>query len=198
MIVNGMALVRRAPLSPMVRTKRQAHGLSHGLSEVGYDLQVKQSIEWVPPDPFKAMEMYERRKSARFDMEAFLRAFHGHTIVTGDSGRVVKLGRTALASSIQRFRIPKDLWCEFRNKSSHARRFTDATIGTDGEPGWSGHLTIEVIFHDHEPIRIPAGAGVLKAVFHQLMVKADYGAGRRKKYQNQPDRPVAAIFEENR
>lgn len=196
MIVNGSALLARAPIEGMVPTKQRAFGVSHGLSEAGYDLQVQQRIEWTPPDPVAALAMWDNRRDGGFEREPFLRYFHGYTVVTEPDGeRTVRIGRTALASSIQRFNVPHDLWAEFRNKSTHARRFLDATIGTDGEPGWRGHLTIEAIFHGLEPLVIPAGAGLLKAVFHELMVPADYGSCDGGKYQDQPARPVAAKLE---
>jgi dCTP deaminase len=44
MIVNGKGLYARAPLNPMLDCKMKAHGVSHGLSEAGYDLRIAQDI----------------------------------------------------------------------------------------------------------------------------------------------------------
>ena len=118
-------------------------------------------------------------------------AFFGFTEVIDGDLIVTKVGRTAMASSVERFQISPHLWCEFRNKSTHARCFIDATIGTDGEPNWQGYLTIEMIFHDNEPLVINTGTGILKAVFHELENKGFYDG----KYQNQEDRPVPPIYE---
>lgn len=177
----------------MSATKNREHGVSWGLSEVGYDIRVKQEIRWTPPDPFLAMSLYEDRRlfePSEF-RERFEKAFHGFTETIQDGEKVTRIGRTAMASSVERFQIPERLWCEFRNKSTHARCFFDATIGTDGEPGWEGYLTIEAIFHDLQPVTVPAGCAILKAVFHEIAVPIGY----QGKYQNQADRPVAAIFE---
>lgn len=191
MIINGNALLDRAPIKDMVPDKRQSHGVSYGLSEAGYDIRVKQKIEWFPPDATAALAMWDGRRDGGFETDAFLRLFHGYTVVTDDEGdRYVRLGRTALASSVERFQVPRNVWVEFRNKSTHARRFLDATIGTDGEPDWRGYLTIECVFHGLEPLVIQAGSGILKAVFHEIAEPASYGGG---KYQDQPDRPVMAI-----
>ena len=45
MIVNGSALIEVAPLSPMILTKCPSPGgVSHGLSEAGYDITIAQSM----------------------------------------------------------------------------------------------------------------------------------------------------------
>jgi dCTP deaminase len=191
-LINGIELLMKEPIKDMIATKETSHGVSWGMSEVGYDIRVKQTIEWIPPDPVRAFELFESRFSfdpGQWDV-LFLQAFHGYTIVSSPDDVVHKIGRTALASSIEEFQINNDLWCEFRNKSTHARRFIDPTLVTDGEPGWKGFLTIEICFHDLEPIIIPAGSGLLKAVFHQVVEPVTY----QGKYQSQDDRPVPAIL----
>lgn len=195
MIRNGVGLVIDQPIKNMIRSKQKAHGTSYGLSEVGYDLRLKQTITFYPPDPMRAFELFESRHSLPYsDVESLItKAFHGYVDVLDAETLVTRtfVGRTCLASSIEEFQIPGNLWCEFRNKSTHARRFIDATIGTDGEPGWNGFLTIEIIFHGIEPVVIPAGSGILKAVFHEIKEWSKYEG----KYQNQVDKPVDAILD---
>lgn len=195
---NGKSLLEAAPIKDMVGTKERAHGTSYGLSEVGYDLRIKQTIEWVAPDPIEFFRLMQQGDPWEMDRDRrqehkdnILKAFHGYTKVWDlNAGIIETIGRTALASSIEEFQMPQGLWAEFRNKSTHARCFVDATLGTDGEPGWNGFLTIEIVFHALEPVLIPAGSGILKAVFHETLHPADYADG---KYQNQDDRPVPAI-----
>lgn len=194
MIINGKALLDIEPIEGMIPTKQRAHGLSHGLSEVGYDIRIKQSVFYTPPNPYHAMQLYDDRNKYKHNIfkRKFDKAFFGFTRVVDGKQEVVKIGRTAIASSIEPFNIPKGLWCKFSNKSTLARCFVDPVNGTDGEPGWKGHLTIELIFHDIQPMVIPAGSGVMKAVFQKLTMEADYGSDG--KYQNQPDQPVPALF----
>lgn len=187
MIVNGISLLQEAPIKDMLMHKCQEHGVSHGLSEVGYDLRVREELHWTPPNPINFFRIMNAGNAIEDREEKALRAFHGFTRVNDK----VTIGRTALASSIEEFEIPQGLWCEFRNKSTFARSFVDGSLGTDGEPGWKGWLTIEVIFHGLDPVVIPAGSGLLKAVFHRIEQPAQYNG----KYQNQPTRPVEAIFE---
>lgn len=59
-IINGSALLRAAPLSPMLATKERAHGVSHGLSEAGYDLRIRQSVTLSPVNRFTLASTVER------------------------------------------------------------------------------------------------------------------------------------------
>ena len=193
MITNGSALLALAPIADMVPEKVTHKGLSHGLSEVGYDLRIKQRVTFTPPDTQLLMDLFrDTLRGVPVSPEEIDDAFHGYTEVIEPDGTVTKrVGRTALASSIERFQIPPTHWCEFRNKSTRARMFIDAALGTDGEPGWDGYLTIELVFQDADPVGIEAGTGILKAVFHEITEPHCYGG----KYNHQPDRPVEAILE---
>ena len=46
MIINGSDLLQRAPIKGMINEKRREHGVSWGLSEAGYDIRIKQDIEF--------------------------------------------------------------------------------------------------------------------------------------------------------
>lgn len=176
----------------MIGTKEKIHGLSYGLSEVGYDFRIKQKVVFHPPDvnKFTYLVAYAHLKNHTFiELE---RLINGYVEVIHDDGTITEHeGRTAIGSSIEFFNIPNYLWAEFRNKSTHARRFLDASLGTDGEPGWTGHLTIEMVFQGNDPYTLEAGTPILKAVFHEITEPKQYVG----KYHNQPDRPVPAIFE---
>lgn len=98
------------------------------------------------------------------------------------------LRRFALASTVERFEMPTNLVAIIHDKSTWARRGL-SVFNTVVEPGWCGWLTLELVYHGCGILRIPAGAGIAQAVFHQLVEPAEYSG----KYQDQPDRPVAAI-----
>lgn len=148
MILNGYHLWTARPLDPMLSTKERAHGVSHGLTEAGYDLRIKQSVTL---HPFK---------------------------------------RFAIASTVERFEMPANAVAIVHDKSTWARRGL-SVFNTVIEPGWQGWLTLELVYHGRGVLRIPAGAGIAQALFHQLSEPAEYAG----KYQHQPDEPVAAILE---
>lgn len=192
MIVNGQALLAANPIKDMIGTKEKIHGLSYGLSEVGYDFRIKQEVRFTAPRFGRYLDIIRDGLEDIYTQDELEELVFGAVTVIEPDGTTAKfVGRTAIGSSIEEFDIPSHLWAEFRNKSTHARRFLDASLGTDGEPGWKGHLTIEMVFQGNEDYVLPAGCPILKAVFHELTERSEYSG----KYQNQPDRPIPAIFE---
>lgn len=146
MVVNGRKLVLFYPVSPMLTEKVVEHGVSHGLSEAGYDIRIKQGV-WL--FPFR---------------------------------------RFRIASTVELFNMPKELVAIVHDKSTWARRGL-SVFNTVIEPGWRGHLTLELVYHRWWPLYIPAGAGIAQVLFHELIHPADYSNG---KYQDQADAPIPA------
>lgn len=99
-------------------------------------------------------------------------------------------GRFTLASAIEEFCMPVDLVGHVADKSSWARHGL-SVFNTIIEPGWCGHLTLELVYHGAGRLIIPAGAGIAQVLFHKTTRDASYAG----KYQHQPDRPVDAIHE---
>ena len=96
--------------------------------------------------------------------------------------------RFALASSIERFRMPNIVMGRVLNKSTWARMGLDASMTTNIEPGWEGNLTIELRYSRLRPLFIPAGVGIAQVIFETLAEPSTYVG----KYQYQGDRPVPA------
>ena len=97
--------------------------------------------------------------------------------------------RFAIASTIERFNMPKTLVGVVHDKSTWARKGL-SVLNTVIEPGWRGWLTLELVYHGHGTLHIPAGAGIAQVLFHHLEWPADYGDG---KYQGQENAPVGPI-----
>lgn len=97
--------------------------------------------------------------------------------------------RFFLASTVERFNMPKTLTGVVHDKSTWARRGL-SVFNTVIEPGWSGWLTLELVYHGYGSLHIPAGSGIAQVLFHHLEWPADYGDG---KYQNQENAPVGPI-----
>lgn len=197
MIINGESLLLMAPIREMKTTKIRKHGTSIGLSEAGYDISVQQFVRFEPPQLDAPIQLMKKLWSHGLDYEATqedLEMLHGYTETYDPLHNVSvrKIGRTALLSSMEYFDIPHDLYGEFKNKSTHARKWADFSICTDAEPGWQGHLTIEAVFHANDPVNILSGSGILKVVFSELKHSADYGESPHSKYQHQPNMPVAS------
>lgn len=194
MIINGEALLALNPIQDMLDRKESCNGLSFGLSEVGYDFRVRERVEFIPPDPSAIPTLLRKFWHTGSNFELSLDdqiALYGATSVTSADGTVVtNLGRCALASSVEFFHLPETVWAELRNKSTHAREFMDAALGTDMEPGWQGYLTIEIVFNGNRPLVLREGTPILKAVFHPITEPRSY----KGKYQNQPAEPIKSIY----
>ena len=59
MILNQEGLLKAAPIVPMSRYKSRDHGVSHGMSEAGYDVRIKQSVTLHPFRKFTIASTFE-------------------------------------------------------------------------------------------------------------------------------------------
>jgi dCTP deaminase len=109
----------------------------------------------------------------------------------------ISKGGFALASTVEKFTMPNDVVGIVHDKSSLARKGL-SVFNTVIEPGWEGYLTLELVNHGYEMVgkrfelQLFAGQPIAQIIFHRLDHPAD---GYKGKYQNQPDKPVEAIFE---
>lgn len=96
-----------------------------------------------------------------------------------------------LLSSIEYFNLPKNVMGVVHDKSSRAREGL-AVQNTVLEPGWKGFLTLEVTNHSRDGLSADPGHPIAQVVFHYVDEETK---GYKGKYQNQPDRPVEALYE---
>lgn len=92
MIVNSYALVGQAPIKDMLTEKVRGPVTSHGLSEAGYDIRIKQDIKFYP-----------RNKAVAVD-------------------DILTVGSFTLASAIEEFQMPPHLVGVVHDKSTWARK----------------------------------------------------------------------------
>lgn len=165
MIINGTSLLNLSPIKNMLSEKQSAHGVTHGMSEAGYDIRIKQDVTFITSK--------NPTNSSRI-------------LIDGDWINA-KHGRFVLASAIEEFDMPPFLSAIVHDKSTWARRGL-SVFNTVIEPGWKGFLTLELVYHGSELLHIPAGSGIAQVIFHSTSDHATY-AGR---YQHQENRPVEA------
>lgn len=180
MIINGLDLFQKAPIKKMINEKRIHKGRSYGLSEVGYDIRLKQKIVfnpysyaidmgWSYPQQVHTIDLYENELASN------------STLIKGNF---------CLASSIEEFNMPNDLMGVVHDKSTNVREGIQV-FNTVIEPGWKGFLTLEIAFHGNKAITLEAGTPIAQVIFHQVLNPTEY----KGKYQNQEDKPVEAIYE---
>ncbi len=158
MIINGEALLLKAPIKGMLPYKARHMGVSHGLAEAGYDIRIKQDV-----------------------------VFQSANAVTPPGvwvdGKYVAGGFT-IASAIEEFDVPNDLVGVVHDKSTWARRGL-SVFNTVIEPGWKGFLTLELVYHGGGRLHIPAGVGIAQVLFHQIAMRASYD-GKYQNQEDRP------------
>ena len=166
MVINGKQLMLRAPIKNILPYKEKIHGVSHGLSEAGYDIRIAQSVKFFNEDGVQRVAVMTPgyMEEPSFDE-----------------------GRFCIASAIEEFDMPNNLVGIVHDKSTWARKKL-SVFNTVIEPGWRGFLTLELVYHGDDELIIPAGAGIAQVIFHETICTANYEG----KYQNQEDRPIAA------
>ena len=130
---------------------------------------------------------------------------HGRTFGLSACGYDIRLGEDVrvwpfvgrLSFALERIGLPDWIRCRLDNKSTNARQFIDASRVTNAEPGWRGHLTLELTRDRPWPVFLPKGLPIAQLVFETLdePTEQPYGAG---KYQDQPAAVIPALFSEAR
>lgn len=169
MIINKANLIGLSPIKDMSLTKEKNHGVSHGLSEAGYDIRVKQTI-YFKRSLTRSPYVCSKENDSEWGEKHF--------------------SRFILASAIEEFDMPPNLVGIVHDKSTWARKGL-SVFNTVIEPGWKGFLTLELVYHGEEDLLIPAGSGIAQVIFHSLIEPISYSG----KYQNQEDRPVPSKHE---
>lgn len=99
-------------------------------------------------------------------------------------------GNMVLAVSMERLVIPNNVIAFVHDKSTLARRGL-AMQNTVLEPGWEGHITLEITYHGAAyQFQLHRGMPIAQVCFHWLDGPATSYEGR---YQDQPEKPVEAL-----
>lgn len=145
--------------------------ISYGISSYGYDVRcstrfkVFTNINSATVDP------------KNFDEKSFVD-------VEGEVC-IVPPNAFALASTIEYFRIPRDVLTLCVGKSTYARCGIIVNV-TPLEPEWHGHVTLEFSNTTNLPAKIYAGEGVAQMLFFQASEPCDTSyKDRSGKYQGQ-------------
>ena len=194
-VINGSSLSTRGrpPIVGMVHQKHRLHGVSYGLAEAGYDIRLKQAIIFTPKYGYYFEPVFTENNTGLKRVQAE----HDTVVIVNGDGKIsknvsIQKGRFVLASAIEEFDMPDDLVGVVHDKSTWALQGV-SVFNTVIEPGWKGFLTLEIVFHGSERVRLPAGAGIAQVLFHKLSEPATYEG----KYQNQADKPVESKWEKS-
>lgn len=126
---------------------------SYGLSHCGYDIRLAPKWKIADHNVTKVLDTLNPDESFYIEIEA-------DSIVIPPHGSVY-------AHTEEYFRMPNNIMASPFCKSTLAREGITMPP-TIVEPGWEGHLVLEIFNHNPFPARIYAGVGMAQMVFFQL------------------------------
>ncbi|PYR54078.1 MAG: dCTP deaminase [Acidobacteria bacterium] len=149
--IKRMALEHRM-IEPFVDDQVREGVISYGVSSYGYDVRVGSD--------FKVFtNVYNTVVDPKnFDPKSFVDITAEVCIIPPNS--------FALASTIEYFRIPRDILTVCLGKSTYARCGIIVNV-TPFEPEWEGHVTIEISNTTPLPAKIYANEGIAQVLFFQ-------------------------------
>lgn len=157
--------------SKQIRTVNAHHVVSWGTSSYGYDVRCAPEFK-----------VFTNIFSATVDPKAFDERSFVHK--EGDIC-VIPPNSFALASTIEYFRIPRDVLTICVGKSTYARCGIIVNV-TPLEPEWEGHVTLEFSNTTNLPAKIYANEGVAQMLFFQADEPCETSyADKQGKYQGQ-------------
>tara|TARA_B100000579_G_C22833934_1_gene857526 strand:+ start:1554 stop:2108 length:555 start_codon:yes stop_codon:yes gene_type:complete len=158
-------------ISPFEEKQIRGDKISYGLSSFGYDARVSNEFK-----------IFTNVNSEIVDPKNFKKS---NFISKKGSECIIPPNSFALASTVEYFKIPKDILVICLGKSTYARCGIIVNV-TPLEPGWEGHVTLEFSNTTPLPAKIYANEGVAQFIFLKGLEKPDVTyADRNGKYMKQ-------------
>ncbi|MEO1020169.1 MAG: dCTP deaminase [Pseudomonadota bacterium] len=142
--------LKHGMIEPFVDRQTREGCISYGLSSYGYDarmapeFRIFTNVDNAMVDP------------KHFSEQSFVERTGGHCIIPPNS--------FALASTVEYFRIPRDILVICLGKSTYARCGIIVNV-TPLEPEWEGHVTLEFSNTTPLPARLYANEGICQFLF---------------------------------
>jgi len=137
-------------IKPFVPKQQRGKSISYGLSSFGYDARVSNEFK-----------IFTDVDSAVVDPKNF----KNNSFVSRKSDIcVIPPNSFVLASTVEYFKVPKDILVICVGKSTYARCGIIVNV-TPLEPGWEGHVTLEFSNTTPLPAKIYANEGAAQFIF---------------------------------
>ena len=163
--------VNHGMIDPFVEAQKRDGMISYGLSSYGYDVRVA--------DEFK---IFTNVDSAIVDPKNF----DDRCLVDRTTDCcIIPPNSFALARTVERFRIPRDVLVVCVGKSTYARCGIIVNV-TPLEPEWEGYITLEFSNTTTLPAKLYANEGAAQLLFLRGDVPCEVSyADRKGKYMDQ-------------
>ncbi|NIR51823.1 dCTP deaminase [candidate division KSB1 bacterium] len=168
--IKKMAL-KHGMIEPFMEKQMGESVISYGLSSYGYDVRIA-----------NVFKLFTNLNSTivdpkHFDPKSFV-DFKGDVCIIPPNS--FALGRT-----VEYFRIPRNIMTICVGKSTYARCGIITNV-TPLEPGWEGHVTLEISNTTPLPAKIFAGEGIAQILFFESDEDCLTSYAEKKgKYQSQ-------------
>ena len=158
-------------IKPFVEKQESKNLISYGLSSFGYDARVSNEFK-----------IFTDVDSALVDPKNF----KNNSFVSRTSNEcIIPPNSFVLASTVEYFKIPKDVLVICLGKSTYARCGIIVNV-TPLEPGWEGYVTLEFSNTSPLPAKIYANEGAAQFIFLQGSETPEVTYDQRNgKYMNQ-------------
>ena len=158
-------------ISPFVDKQQKKNVISYGLSSYGYDARVSNEFK-----------IFTNVNSSMVDPKDFS---NSNFISKKQDICIIPPNSFVLASTVEYFKIPKNILVICLGKSTYARCGIIVNV-TPLEPEWEGHVTLEFSNTTPLPAKIYANEGACQFVFLQGNEDPEISyADRKGKYMNQ-------------
>ena len=158
-------------ISPFEEKQMSEGKISYGLSSFGYDARVSNEFK-----------IFTNVNSEIVDPKNFKPS---NFVTKNVSECIIPPNSFVLASTVEYFKIPKDVLVICLGKSTYARCGIIVNV-TPLEPGWEGHVTLEFSNTTPLPAKIYANEGVAQFVFLKGNERPEISYSDRKgKYMGQ-------------
>jgi dCTP deaminase len=158
-------------IKPFEKSQIRKEGISYGVSSYGYDARVSNNFKIftnvdsavVDPKNFSNQSFVDRKTNVC----------------------VIPPNSFALASTVEYFKVPRDIMVICLGKSTYARCGIIVNV-TPLEPEWEGHVTLEFSNTTSLPAKIYANEGVAQMIFLESDEECETSyKDRGGKYQGQ-------------
>jgi len=168
--IKEMAL-QQGMITPFEEKQKRDNVISYGVSSYGYDVRIADEFK-IFTNVFNSIV-----DPKHFDPKSFV-DFRGEVCVIPPNS--FALGRT-----VEYFKIPRNVMTICVGKSTYARCGIITNV-TPLEPGWEGHVTLEISNTTPLPARIYANEGIAQILFFESDEQCQISyADKKGKYQAQ-------------
>lgn len=158
-------------IDPFVEKQTREGVISYGLSSYGYDARCSPEFK-----------IFTNVDNALVDPKNFSPASF---VDRNTDVCIIPPNSFALTRSVEYFRIPKDVLVVCLGKSTYARCGLIVNV-TPLEPGWEGHVTLEISNTTPLPAKVYANEGIAQFLFFKGSTECEVSyADRSGKYMGQ-------------